>query len=70
MAKVDFLLTLKNRRNYWKAIYYNRKSNVGDQSYSYLTPDVWLRKKKKSYFPQSILPNILKGNVLICCQDI
>ena len=70
MAKPEFPLALKTRRNYWRAIYYNRECNFGDQNYSYLTPDVWLRKNKKSNFPQSTLSNILKGNVLICCQDI
>ena len=33
-------------------------------------PQILARKNKKSNFPQSTLSNILKGNVLICCQDI
>lgn len=28
MAKAEFLLTLKTRKNYWEAVYYKRKSAV------------------------------------------
>lgn len=71
MAKPEFPLTLKTRRNYWKAIYYNRKSAILGIRIIHIPLRCMVKEElRRVIFFSKVLFSTFWGNILICCQDI